>query len=222
MNRCIAFIRRHLPLADLLAYERAARRDGLEPQPVLARRFRALLTASAGGRGLQIGARERPFGPNWTVVDLRERSPLVTAAMDVQALAFSAATFDAVVCNAVLEGVADPAAAIRELGRVLKPGGEIWIEVPFVQAHHPSPAPGRGDDYWRVTPRGLRLWMRDFDQLSAGLFGLPFWNGVYFHGRKPRAVQDVGSLLGASPAPFARRSPAPATGEPPPPLAKCS
>ena len=35
--------------------------------------------------------------------------------------------FDVVVCNHVLSDVADPAAALRELGRVLRPGGRLVV-----------------------------------------------------------------------------------------------
>jgi SAM-dependent methyltransferase len=136
---------------------------------------------------LQIGVRGDRLGPGWTVVDLHDRRTLVDCGMDVEHLAFADRAFDAVTCNAVLECVRDPLRAIRELRRVLREGGEIWVEIPFIQAHHPSHEQG-WHDYWRVSLDGLKLWMQEFEELDSGTFGSPIWNGVYFHGRRPVAA----------------------------------
>lgn len=50
---------------------------------------------------------------------------------DVERLSFAGASFDLVVSNDVLEHVAEPAAALGELRRVLRPGGELIFSVPF-------------------------------------------------------------------------------------------
>jgi SAM-dependent methyltransferase len=49
---------------------------------------------------------------------------------DVTALPFEESSFDLALCIHVLEHVADDGAAIRELFRVLKPGGKALIQVP--------------------------------------------------------------------------------------------
>jgi SAM-dependent methyltransferase len=46
---------------------------------------------------------------------------------DVYALPYEHASFDAVFSNALLQHLADPAAAVREMHRVLKPGGIVAI-----------------------------------------------------------------------------------------------
>lgn len=60
-------------------------------------------------------------------------------------------SFDAVLCTEVLEHVPDPLSAFSEFHRILKPGGRVWITVPFVWFLHEEPY-----DYYRYTSHGLR------------------------------------------------------------------
>ena len=68
----------------------------------------------------------------------------------LEAMPFAGGSFDAVLCNAVLEHVVDAERAIRELARVVAPGGHIVVAVPFLQPYHPCPG-----DYRRYTADGL-------------------------------------------------------------------
>lgn len=58
--------------------------------------------------------------------------------------------FDAILCIAVLEHVENPEEVVPELYRVLKPGGHLILEVPFLQPEHKVPT-----DYQRYTKDGL-------------------------------------------------------------------
>jgi SAM-dependent methyltransferase len=58
--------------------------------------------------------------------------------------------FDSAVCIAVLEHVINPEECVRELHRVLKPGGHLVVSVPFMQPEHKVPG-----DYQRYTRDGL-------------------------------------------------------------------
>src|SRR5262249_5373388 len=49
------------------------------------------------------------------------------------------ASFEAVLCTEVLEHVSDPVAALKELERVLEPGGTLIITAPFVSMTHFAP-----------------------------------------------------------------------------------
>ncbi|MDF9828288.1 SAM-dependent methyltransferase [Ereboglobus sp. PH5-5] len=58
--------------------------------------------------------------------------------------------FDFVLCTEVIEHSAQPWAAMRELRRILRPGGRLLFSVPHVWFHHPHPA-----DNWRFTQQGV-------------------------------------------------------------------
>lgn len=57
-----------------------------------------------------------------------------TCAAAGEALPFSSAAFDLVICDNVIDHAEDPAAIVVELGRVLKPGGVLYFSV---NVHHP-------------------------------------------------------------------------------------
>ena len=58
--------------------------------------------------------------------------------------------FDTILCIAVLEHVENPEEVVPELYRVLKPGGHLILEVPFLQPEHKVPT-----DFQRYTKDGL-------------------------------------------------------------------
>src|SRR2546421_2752924 len=57
--------------------------------------------------------------------------------------------FDAIICNAVLEHVENPEEVMSEFRRVCKPGGILYLCVPFMQPEHRDPA-----DFQRYTIAG--------------------------------------------------------------------
>ena len=59
-------------------------------------------------------------------------------------------SFDAAVCLSVLEHVRDPDDAIREMHRVIRPGGLRILDMPFMQPEHMCPC-----DFQRYTRDGL-------------------------------------------------------------------
>ncbi len=107
------------------------------------------------GRVLDLGAGHQPFRPflptdvqyyALDVVPIRGNDVVGSAL----ALPFAAATFDGVICTEVLEHVPEPEQALREIARVLRPGGRLYVTVPMTWGLHYEP-----HDYYRFTRYGI-------------------------------------------------------------------
>jgi SAM-dependent methyltransferase len=59
-------------------------------------------------------------------------------------------SFDLVLCTQVLEHCMNPWAAVREIHRILAPGGYAIVSAPHVWFFHPHPT-----DHWRFTQEGM-------------------------------------------------------------------
>jgi SAM-dependent methyltransferase len=130
--------------------------------------FERWLTAVPGCnlRVLDVGGRIQPYRPllagkleQYVAVDLAQ-SPLVTLRADARELPFPPDVFDLVFCTQVLEYVPEPSGPVREIHRVLKPGG---IALFSFAAFYPRIAQ---DDYWRFAPAGFRHLLRPFGQVD--------------------------------------------------------
>jgi SAM-dependent methyltransferase len=103
----------------------------------------------AHGVILDLGAGLRPFAdliPGRTIaLDHRPR-PEIDLIGDAHHLPFADGSVDAIVCTEVFEHLVDPAAAAREIIRVLKPGGRLVLTTRFCFPLHDRPA-----DFWRFT-----------------------------------------------------------------------
>ena len=59
--------------------------------------------------------------------------------------------FDAILCTQVLEHLEFPRESVKEMYRVLKPGGKVYMTVPMAQDEHQTPY-----DFFRYTSYGLK------------------------------------------------------------------
>jgi len=59
--------------------------------------------------------------------------------------------FDVIICNAVLEHVENPDEVLEEFKRVCRPGGTLYLCIPFMQPEHLDPT-----DFQRYTLDGLK------------------------------------------------------------------
>lgn len=71
----------------------------------------------------------RMRGLDYVGADLNDR-PNIHVRMDLTATPFRSAQFDAVICVHVMEEIVDDGAAMREIHRVLAPGGWALVSVP--------------------------------------------------------------------------------------------
>lgn len=112
--------------------------------------------AGSGYRVLDVGCGVKPYYPYFAAaaeyvgVDVVP-NPAAELLGPVEALPVADGSFDLVLCTQVLEHCDDPAQAVRELRRVLAPGGRVLASTHGVQVYHPSP-----QDLWRWTHDGLR------------------------------------------------------------------
>ena len=79
-------------------------------------------------------------------------------------LPFCDNTFDTAICSAVLEHIKEPQLVVNEMYRILKPGGDIYITVPFLQPYHAAP-----NDYQRWTITGVKTLMQAFEEIDSGI-----------------------------------------------------
>ncbi len=85
------------------------------------------------------------------------------AVFDASYLPLRSSSVDGVVVQAVLEYVLDPELAVAEIYRVLKPGGIVYSEMPFLQAVH-----GGRYDFTRLTHLGHLRLFRQFEEIASG------------------------------------------------------
>lgn len=100
--------------------------------------------------------------PGYVNLDLIA-APGVDLVADVEQLPFPEGLFQRVECDAVLEHVRHPDRAMREIQRVLAPGGYARVVAPFCHPFHEYPK-----DYHRFTPDGLRLLAADLEVVAEG------------------------------------------------------
>jgi ubiquinone/menaquinone biosynthesis C-methylase UbiE len=82
------------------------------------------------------------------------------------------ASFDAVMCIEVLEHLPDPISALRELTRLLKPGGTLILTAPFCSLTHFSP-------HFYYTGYSRRFYEHWLGELGFEIEDMQF-NGNYF------------------------------------------
>jgi len=136
------------------------------------RRLIALLAAQTptptvlivGGSIAGSGTEELLAQPNYTLVESDvSLGPRCTLICDSHDIPFIDGTFDAVIFQAVLEHVLDPARCVAEAYRVLQPEGLLYAETPFMQQVHGGPY-----DFTRFSHLGHRRLFRHFEEIDSG------------------------------------------------------
>lgn len=154
----------------LRQFARFLRYTPLHPQWLLGRRRAPRGIGDVTGLIIDIGAadqwiaRHLSKATNYVPIDYPPTAnvfyncrPMIYA--DACHLPLTSSCADGVICLEVIEHVPDPAQAALEIARILKPGGQAWISMPFLYPLHNEPF-----DFQRYTEYGLQR-----DVARAGL-----------------------------------------------------
>ena len=166
------------------------------------------------GRLLDIGcdqaiALQEARRRGWNVEGVEINSAVAQAAMDrtgivihdrpVEQLVLPEGSFDAIICNQVIEHVPDPLALIAEIRRLLRPDGVAFIGTPCFTApigilfkRHKWYALLPSEHFWQFGPRSLRRLIQ-----KTGLTVVHYHRGCsHFWDEHPRGLRSmVRSLL---------------------------
>lgn len=110
---------------------------------------RVLLDLGCGPPETRIAVRDIECSQYVGIDFLVDARPDVAASLDHLCLCDN--SVDSINCLSVLEHVYNPRYAISEMFRVLRPGGCVRVQVPFLLGYHGYP-----DDYFRYTHSALR------------------------------------------------------------------
>lgn len=129
--------------------------------------MRAAASVPTGARVLDAGAGECPYrrhfrharyeAADFCQVD-KAYAP-VDYVCDLRSVPVEDGRYDLVLLTQVLEHLPEPVEVLRELHRVLKPGGNLWLTTPVFYEEHEQPY-----DFYRFTQYGLSHLLQ-----SAGL-----------------------------------------------------
>lgn len=115
-----------------------------------------LIGDSLRGKNFNIGKIK-----NTALIDMLPKGCEITAPaypdVDIQNMPYSDNHFDYVIADQVLEHVRKPWIGVKEVRRVLKPGGIAVLTSVLIFYIHGVPY-----DYWRFTPDGLKVLCEDF------------------------------------------------------------
>jgi SAM-dependent methyltransferase len=136
----------------------------------LERALKPVLADLAPGVVMDVGAKDGRYrslvpATRYLTLDIRPESGADIVG-DVHDVPRESDSLDTVLATEVLEHCYDPARAVREIHRILRPGGVCILSTRFIHAYHPDP-----HDYFRFSRDGLELVFRDFSQVEITALG---------------------------------------------------
>jgi len=103
----------------------------------------------------------------YTTTDLD--SPLADVKANICNLPFKDCTYDLILCNHVLEHIVDDIKAMKEIYRVLKPGGRAILQIPLDKEREKS-----YEDYTITKPQDRNKYFGQYDHVR--IYGMDFFN----------------------------------------------
>ena len=157
---------------------------------------RAAASVAAGSRVLDVGAGPGRYRNLFAHCDYRAhdfarepgtvgRYTTLDYESDITSIPVADASFDVVLCTEVLEHVPEPIAAVRELARILRSGGRLFLTAPLGSWLHQEPY----HFYGGYTPHWYRRFLPEaglqIDSLEA--------NGGFFsfYGQETNRFRDL-------------------------------
>jgi len=150
------------------------------------------------GRLLDVGCGDKPYASvlqceEHVGVDVRSSSHSggkIDVIYDGATLPFEGESFDSILCTEVLEHCLNPQSLVREMARVMKPGGCALLTAPMVFHHHEEPW-----DFQRFTRYGMEhiarqagleiLWLVPRGRMYSALLGTVYTTVSYTLSRRP-------------------------------------
>lgn len=155
----------------------------------------------AGSVVLNVGSGSTRYGPDVVNVEIAPGAEIDLVGV-AEFLPLGSGVADGMILVAVLEHVENAARTMSEARRVLRPGGLLLIDVPFIQGYHAAPG-----DYRRYTEQGLRTelgqsgFVVEDSGVAVGPASAMAWITAEFvallvSGRSPRAYRIARNITG--------------------------
>ena len=128
------------------------------------------------GKVLDVGSGWRRYGKDALTLDVDPSCDSDIVADIQENTGLPAASFDTIMALDVLEHLRWPRRALDEIKRLLKPGGLLYITVPFFYPRH-------GVEYYRFTEWALQDMLEGFDAEITSVRRGRIWNWLLnYHG----------------------------------------
>jgi len=134
------------------------------------------------GAVLDVGSGWRVFSPQAIRLDINPANKPDVVADIQQPTSFPAGHFDTVLMFDVLEHIENPHRALDEVKRLLKPGGVLYMTIPFCYPRH-------GVEYYRFSDLALRKMLAEFETEIVPVIKSKFWNFVWNYSRQDPLVE---------------------------------
>jgi len=109
-----------------------------------------LIAEFSGKKILNLGSGDTKLHPSIINLDI-ETGPMVDIIGSADNVPMDDFSVDLVISQEMLEHVISPSRVMKEIHRILRPDGTLYLQVPWIIGYHGCPG-----DYWRFSRDGIR------------------------------------------------------------------